>query len=1312
MSAISSVKERKQMQDWHVIARAIIILLITFYIIFPVSGQTELIGGRSYTFSGTTPQAGETYSYLWTVSDGWPQKSTDQSFEWGAPTVGEPTNVTVTLEVRSGESICSNRSELELLILPPPPQPGELASISLKKDCIFTPPVRVGDSITYTYNVTNDGDVPLNDTSLTDITDINHDDVHHPGPSCTPVYVRGDNGNRILDPGESWFYECKYSVPDYHLMHIMSNGSEEEAINQSRHIIIQRLHKLKPLLEIKMDSMKASRQRFNTRITTLKIDHMQNYTLYNYTNKITGESLSRRIDPTGKINRTDYYDPVTHVTLSSKYNPDGSLKSDDIPILDSELIIEYDKPYKGDRFYTITDFSIPPLPPHWNTMKQVVRNGFIISENYSWRAKVQLYEEKYFLNNTASVTANDPYGVPVSANDSFSLKIQLPILTIAKKADPNPVIPGGTINYTITYRNIGAGAAHNVVVKEKYSQNVVFLSADPLPDPGTTDTWSIGDLPDGGEPHVIKIAAKVSPDAGAGSSIMNEADITSNENAPGRAMINTTVKGVGLNITKSASSCCVKAGNTLTYTINYRNDGPDVQTNVTIDDYLDPNVDFISSNPSPAGISGRHYWWNVGNLNPGDSGWISINILVKASAPDSIYNNYRIESDQAKVSNASLETMVVSSLWIRKTADKNACNPGDNITYTILFGNDEVMKVASNVFVIDLLPDVELLSASPAPISTDSNKLIWNIGDLEPQENRTIILVVHIPEKPETSFNEESSVKGEGYIYIHKKLSTVEEKPSLINKAYINGTYAGDPQPYNASSTSTVTIAGAAGTELSTYEHGSGYYKEEELSSLRSKNHSVALNKDISAQHENTVFSLPGGRSIGYQSLWYDRTEAKNHVLNDAVTENYLYMDSLDKNSSFRADMNKTVYHSESDFSGGIARVNYRKYATNSTSTINEISENYHGSFRLNELVDSYGESTNYKKSANGNGFVSSDERAFKPVSSKRTDLLQRSYEYGSGYYKSDGSIQLTSLTKSAMMAYAPANLTAGIVKVPYGSLWNEGMITRDLANKLILSERLRSASYINKDAWMDTSSLSFMGEFNGTMDLRAVMNPRGKDKDTKEIDQSFIGSYQISTAITAYNILKYNYPHVSITKEAVREDESTILFLINITNDGNGLLKTLYITDQLPRGMIFISSSLRPEISGRIINWTVPSLDIGRRLTIKLRAQSEDNSRPYTNIATVTAQYNGHTLTASNFTSFTPNYLPCCFGRYPKEVAYLAKVFNTSIVQGQWGEWRPSPCFNVTSNETDCFRAIDDYYNDLDKSESECCAASSYEVP
>ena len=56
-----------------------------------------------------------------------------------------------------------------------------------------------GGPVTYTYLVTNPGNVPLTNVSVSD-------------NKCSPVaYQSGDNGNGKLDPGETWTFTCTYT---------------------------------------------------------------------------------------------------------------------------------------------------------------------------------------------------------------------------------------------------------------------------------------------------------------------------------------------------------------------------------------------------------------------------------------------------------------------------------------------------------------------------------------------------------------------------------------------------------------------------------------------------------------------------------------------------------------------------------------------------------------------------------------------------------------------------------------------------------------------------------------------------------------------------------------------------------------------------------------------------------------------------------------------------------------------------------------------------------------------------------------------
>ena len=62
----------------------------------------------------------------------------------------------------------------------------------------------MGDTITYDFTVSLTTDEPLLDISVTD-------------PNCNegaPVYVSGDDGDNVLEPGETWAYTCTHLVTE------------------------------------------------------------------------------------------------------------------------------------------------------------------------------------------------------------------------------------------------------------------------------------------------------------------------------------------------------------------------------------------------------------------------------------------------------------------------------------------------------------------------------------------------------------------------------------------------------------------------------------------------------------------------------------------------------------------------------------------------------------------------------------------------------------------------------------------------------------------------------------------------------------------------------------------------------------------------------------------------------------------------------------------------------------------------------------------------------------------------------------------
>lgn len=772
-------------------------------------------------------------------------------------------------------------------------------------------------------------------------------------------------------------------------------------------------------------------------------------------------------------------------------------------------------------------------------------------------------------------------------------------LSIAK-ASTSQAHPGCLINYSIVYDNNGP-AAHNVFITEIYDGNTTFLSANPSPDIGRDDIWTLGDLEQGASGK-IELSLQIKPLAKQGTWIDNIVKIASDEsNATSEAKTIVTENQTVLSINATPSSDFIRPGGSLNYTITFRNDGPGEARNISITDTVDSHLKITGSTPAPTRIwldnEGAHLFWssdalNTGTMNQGESGEIRLSVSLPAVPEhpniDSLYNIYRIDSDNAEGKQGSLETFVIHSLFVRKRADRDECADGESVNFTIIYGNELGIEAKSAV-VTDRLEGMEYIYAVPAP-KIKGNILTWKLGTLPPHTEGSIRLCVRVKGRAEIHMQDTQSISGEGYVASSQKLSASIKPEEIVNIADITATYKKKHESDEDSAQ--IKLVELPGAGIESFEKGSGRYEMDRTIDYNSGK-SLTFNKEVRAIYIPAKISL-AQNNLTINSLWEERTRAENKARNEAITENYWYLSHLDNKQSFLMDKNQTVFTSHSESGPGLAQIGYRRAAPGSSRDPLGISENYYGSFSIENSLDSYGVSSVYSRSSSGTGFVSSEEQA----SSCNSTI--RSNEHGSGLYESTETITNDPASlKSMNLSYASYNWSAGSLRTVYASKWSESMSGVNSESKSKIGEKISSADNVQIKALMDSSSLAMTSEFNGLGSIWASVENYSITRE-----DMFAGRFRLDAAVGVYSLPKHFGPHLSLTAEALRLDSGIVLFRINVTNDGDKALAPVEITDILPENMIFFNSSYRPTISGRNINWSLITLEPGMTRTLDLRAK------------------------------------------------------------------------------------------------------------
>lgn len=317
-------------------------------------------------------------------------------------------------------------------------------------------------------------------------------------------------------------------------------------------------------------------------------------------------------------------------------------------------------------------------------------------------------------NNTACVHADEN---TTDSCDSVSISpVERPagvILTITKGVLPTAPIVGEEVIYGVIVTNPGTVTATNVEVNDTLPPGVIFdsYSATNGSTYNGSTSWSDFNLAPGAQATLIIYATVNGSVVGIGDTVNNEACANADNNTTVICSdVNFTVRApdVTMLINKTVDNLQPRIKDQITYTIEVTNNGTDSAHDVNVTDILPSGVTYDShSLPSEDYDDTISDLWLVGTLSPGASRELNITVQIDDTEEgNDISNVASVISTESPTpveddANLTVSTIIIETL---KISSNSTPEEGDLLTYTIVVNNTGNAP-ASNIVVTDTIPD-------------------------------------------------------------------------------------------------------------------------------------------------------------------------------------------------------------------------------------------------------------------------------------------------------------------------------------------------------------------------------------------------------------------------------------------------------------------------------------------------------------------------------------------------------------------------------------------------------------------------------
>ena len=533
-----------------------------------------------------------------------------------------------------------------------------------------------GEEITYTYEVSNPGNVSLTVVTLSD------DNTDAP-----PSYVSGDDGNSELDIDETWIYTAIHTVTQ---AEIDAGGTIDNIATA--------------------DSSETDPE---TATESVTVSQDPRYSIEKTVTDVDGEGAEASVDAAGDL-----------ISYSIVVTNSGNVTLNNVALIDA--LLEGANGTLGAKTESLNSDDILEVSEIWTYNGSYTVQQSDINDNGGGDGDI---------DNTATVSSDeladesDSEAVPISIGPDYS--IDKTVTGVDTVGDGILNSANEVIDYQIVVTNDGNVSLTGVSVADPLLEGANGTLGAKTESLNNDDILEVGETWTYTGAYTVR-QSDINDNGGGDGDIDNTATVSSNELADesDSASVPIALSGsieiikAGTFLNDGDADGVADVGETVTYTFTVENTGKVALTNVTV---TDPKATVVGGPLASLAVGGS------------DSGTFTASYIMTQADIDAgnVDNTATVTGTPpsgSNVTNEDTETVTfaqVPSLTIDKTGDDGPVSVGDTITYQITVTNTGNITL-HNVTATDPLTglDTNLGSLAPQEVRTLNPTYAVTVGDL------------------------------------------------------------------------------------------------------------------------------------------------------------------------------------------------------------------------------------------------------------------------------------------------------------------------------------------------------------------------------------------------------------------------------------------------------------------------------------------------------------------------------------------------------------------------------------------------------